>query len=170
MPPRYPGWSEVVVEHEMKASFGRYLEDFEVGDLYRHWPGKTITESDNNLFCLLTRNAHPVHSDFEFAAEQQHGQFLVVGTLVFSLVVGMTVPEISGKAIANLEYEQIRHDAPVFIGDTLNAETEILSVRRSRSKPDRGVVYVETRGFNQHGERVLTLRRHVLVPARGEGE
>ena len=158
------------MEHEMKTGFGRYLEDFEEADLYRHWPGKTITESDNNLFCLLTRNAHPVHSDFEFAAEQQHGQVLVVGTLVFSIVVGMTVPEISGKAIANLEYEQIRHDAPVFIGDTLNAETKILSVRRSKSKPDRGVVYVETQGFNQHGERVLTLRRHVLVPARGEGE
>lgn len=168
--PDYPAWAEVVVEHEMKAGFGRYLEEFEVGDLYRHWPGKTITESDNNLFCLLTRNAHPVHSDSEFAAQQQHGRILVVGTLILSLVVGMTVSEISGKAIANLEYERIRHDAPVFVGDTVNAETEILSVRRSRSKPGRGVVYVETRAFNQRGERVLTLRRHVLVPARGEGK
>ena len=154
----------------MRNGFGRYLDDFEVADLYRHWPAKTITESDNNLFCLLTRNDHPVHSDIEFAAQHQHGRVLVVGTLVLSLVVGMTVSEISGKAIANLEYEKIRHDGPVFVGDTLTAETEILAVRRSESKPDRGVVHVETRAFNQRGERVLTLRRHVLVPTRGESE
>ncbi len=154
--------------HEMREEFGRHLEAFHPGDIYRHWPGKTISESDNNLFCLLTMNHHPVHLDREFCNEHPHGQILVVGTLVLSLVVGMSVSEISGQAIANLEYEKITHDGPVFIGDTLRAETEILDVRRSRSKPDRGVVTVETRAYNQRLERVLTLRRKVLVPALGE--
>ena len=153
--------------HDMEAAFGRCLEDFRVGDTFRHWPAKTITESDNNLFCLLTRNPHPVHSDAEFAAAQQHGRILVAGTLTFSLVVGMSVPDISGKAIANLDYEAVRHEGPVFVGDTVRAETEILEVRRSASNPGRGVVLVETRAFNQRGELVLTLRRHVLVPAKG---
>ena len=146
--------------------FGYYLEDFRVGDIYRHYPGKTITESDNNLFCLLTLNRHPVHSDIEYAKKQTHGQRLVVGTLVLSLVVGMSVADISGRAIANLDYERISHDAPVFIGDTIYAQTEILDKRESKSKRDRGVVYVETRALNQNGQLVLTLRRHVLVPRK----
>jgi acyl dehydratase len=154
--------------HEMRETFGRPLEAFHPGDIYRHWPGKTITESDNNLFCLLTMNHHPVHLNREFCIEHPHGQILVVGTLVMSLVVGMSVPEISGQAIANLEYEKVTHDGPVFVGDTLSAETEILEVRRSRSKPDRGIVSVETRAYNQRLERVLTLRRKVLVPTAGK--
>jgi acyl dehydratase len=148
-------------------TFGNYLEDFEEGKLFKHWPGKTITESDNNLFALLTMNHHPLHLDKEFCKTQQFGQILVVGTLVFSLVVGMTVSEISGKAIANLDYEKITHDRPVFIGDTLYAETEILNVRESKSKHDRGIIYVETKAFNQNNEKVLTYRRHVLIPKKG---
>lgn len=147
--------------------FGRYLEEFQVGDVYRHWPGKTITESDNNLFCLLTMNHHPLHSDEEYASSQVHGRRVVVGTLVLSLVVGMSVADVSGKAIANLDYERITHHAPVFIGDTLYARTEVLEKRGSKSRADRGVVYVETRASNQSKELVLTLRRHVLVPRRG---
>ena len=139
-----------------------------MGDTFRHWPAKTITESDNNLFCLLTRNPHPVHSDTVYAAGQQHGRILVVGTLVLSLAVGMTVPDISGRAVANLDYEAVRHEGPVFVGDTIRAETEVLEARRSASDPGRGVVLVETRVFNQRGERVLSLRRHILVPASGE--
>jgi acyl dehydratase len=158
---------ETPVTHDMAEGFGRCLEDFRVGDTFRHWPAKTITESDNNLFCLLTRNPHPVHSDAEYAAGQQHGRILVVGTLVLSLAVGMSVPDISGRAIANLDYEAVRHEGPVFVGDTLRAETEILAARPSASDPGRGVVLVETRAFNQRGERVLTLRRHILVPAKG---
>ena len=172
MPPHH-GYSRPVdatpVNHDMAAGFGRSLEDFRVGDTYRHWPAKTITESDNNLFCLLTRNPHPLHSDAEYAAGQQHGRILVVGTLVLSLAVGMSVPDISGRAIANLDYESIRHDGPVFVGDTIRAETEVLEARRSASNPGRGVVLVETRAFNQRGERVLTLRRHILVPAGEAG-
>ena len=146
--------------------FGRYFEDLIVGKTYSHSPNKTVTEGDNNLFCLLTMNHHPVHLDVEYASRRQHGEILVVGTYVLSLVVGLTVRDISGKAIANLDYEKIVHDAPVFIGDTIHAETEVLSKRRSVSKPDRGVVYVETRAYNQRDVRVLTLRRHILVPGR----
>jgi len=154
------------MEYNMRETFGRFLEDFNPGDMYRHWPGKTITESDNNLFSLLTMNHHPVHLDAEYCISQPHGKILVVGTLVISVVVGITVSEISGKAIANLGFEKITHDAPVFIGDTLHAESEILEVRASRTKLDRGIIYVETRAFNQRGEKVLTLRRHVLIPKR----
>ena len=150
-----------------KDRFGRYLEEFQKGDIYKHWPGKTITESDNNLFCLLTLNRHPIHSDVEYARSQTHGRILVVGPLVLSLVVGMSVADTSGKAIANLEYEKITHDAPVFIGDTIYAESEVLDVRESTSNPDRGIVYITTRAFNQNGERVLTLYRRFLVPKRG---
>lgn len=154
------------MEYDMRETFGRFLEDFHPGDMYRHWPGKTITESDNNLFSLLTMNHHPVHLDTVYCKEQAHGKVLVVGTLIISVVVGMTVTEISGKAIANLEFEKIKHEGPVFIGDTIYAETEILDVRKSSSKPDRGVIYVETRAFNQRKEKVLTLRRYVLIPSR----
>lgn len=150
-----------------KEQFGHYFEEFHVGDIYEHYPGKTITESDNNLFCLITVNRHPVHSDVEYAKRQTYGQRLVVGPLVISLVVGMSVADISGMAIANLDYEKITHDGPVFIGDTIYAQTEILDKRESKSKLDRGVVYVETKAFNQREELILTLRRHVLMPKRG---
>lgn len=146
--------------------FGRHFEDFAVGAVYKHSVRKTITESDNNLFCLLTMNHHPVHLDQDYAAKAQHGQVLVVGTLVFSLVVGLTVADISGRAIANLAYEGVNHDGPVHIGDTLHAETEVLEMRVSQSRPERGIVYVETRAFNQKGERILTFRRRVLIPKR----
>lgn len=149
--------------HTMKDKFGLAYEDFNVGDVFKHWPGKTITESDNNLFTLITMNPHPVHFDVEYCKNQPHGQILVVGTLVFSLVASMTVSEISGKAIANLEYEFVKHEGPVFIGDTIYSVTEILSKRESKSKPDRGIVYVETRGINQRNEVILKFRRNVLI-------
>ena len=145
-------------------SYLRTLDHFKVGQVFHHLPHKTVTESDNNLFCLLTLNHHPLHSDAEYARQSQHGRILVVGSYVLSLIVGMTVPDISGTAIANLEYEKVTHDGPVFVGDTLRAETEVLDVRVSKSKPDRGVICVETRGFNQKNERVLTFRRRVLIP------
>lgn len=153
--------------YDRRDSFGRYLEEFKVGDIYKHWPGKTITEMDDHLFSLLTMNHQPIHIDSNFVQkEHPYGKILVVGTLVISLVVGMSVADTSGKAIANLEYEKITHDAPVFIGDTIYAESEVLDVRVSASKPDRGVVYIETRAVNQRGDRVLTMRRRFLVPKR----
>lgn len=147
---------------------GHYFEDFTIGETLRHSLSKTVFESDNNLFCLLTMNYHPVHTNLDYAEKQQHGQILVVGTLVFSLVVGFTVPDISGKAIANLDYEKIVHLAPTFVGDTLYARTEILDKRESRTKPDRGILYVETTGYNQNGVDVIRFRRHVLVKKREE--
>ncbi len=150
----------------MNIQFGRFLEDFSKGETIKHNATKTVLESDNNLFTLLTMNHHPVHLDIEYCKTKVHGKILVVGTYVLSLVVGFTVPDISGKAIANLDYERVTHDGPVFIGDTLHAETLVLDVRESKSKNDRGVVYVETCAYNQDGKKVLTFRRHVLVPKK----
>jgi len=148
----------------MKSSLGNYYEDFEVGAIIEHALSKTIFESDNNLFSLLTMNHHPVHLNLDYARHHQHEKILVVGTLVFSLVVGMTVPDVSGKAIANLEYEAIKHLNPVFINDTLYAKTTVLDKWESKSKSDRGIVYVETIAYNQHLDHVLSFRRKVLIP------
>ncbi len=145
---------------------GNYFEDFTVGQKFKHWPGRTITEFDDTWFTLMTMNTNPIHFDAAFASRSQHGQRLVNGLLVISLVTGMTVRDLSENAIANLEYESIRHVAPSFHGDTLYAESEILEVTPSQSKSDRGVVYVETHGVNQEGAVVLTLRRRVLVARR----
>lgn len=150
-----------------QSVLGLYFEEFEVGSEIKHALSKTIFESDNNLFSLMTMNYHPVHTNVDYASQNQHGQILVVGTLVFSLVVGMTVPDISGKAIANLGYEDVRHLAPTFIGDTLYARTRVISKRESASKPDRGIVYVETIGYNQRGEDVISFRRNVLIKKKG---
>jgi len=149
------------------SNLGNYYEDFIVGETVEHSLSKTIFESDNNLFSLLTMNHHPVHLNLEHCAEHQHKQILVVGTLVFSLVVGMTVPDISGKAVANLEYESVKHLGPVFINDTIYAKTEILDKWETSGK-DRGIVYVETIAYNQKGENVLSFRRKVLIPKKLE--
>lgn len=145
------------------SNLGNYFEDFEKGQIINHALSKTIFESDNNLFSLLTMNHHPLHTNADFAMKEQHGKILVVGTLVFSIVVGMTVPDISGKAIANLGYEKVEHLAPVFINDTIYARTTILDIKESKSKPDRGLVYVETVAYNQNGIDVLRFRRTVLI-------
>jgi acyl dehydratase len=144
--------------------FGRYLEDFVAGDVYRHWPGKTITEYDDHLFCMITMNHHPLHTNAWFAERDTvQGRNVVVGNLVYSLVLGMSVPDVSGAAIANLEVETLQHKNPVFHGDTIYAETRVLDVQESRSKPDRGIVTVETKGFNQDGREVCYFRRRVMV-------
>lgn len=145
-------------------AFGRYFEEFEPGAIFRHWPGRTISEADDTWFCLLTMNQHPLHIDAHYASTTQHKQRLVVGTLVFSIAVGMSVADISGRAIANLEYQDVKHVEPVFHGDTIYAETRIIEKQESRSKPDRGIIHVETRAFNQRNETVLTFRRKVLIP------
>lgn len=142
---------------------GNYFEDFEVGNEMHHDLSKTIFESDNNLFSVLTMNHHPIHTNAAYAAESQHGQILVVGTLVFSLTVGLTVADISGKAIANLGYECIDHLAPVFIGDTIYASTEVLDKRISQTKNDRGIVKFSTTGFNQNKVPVIQFERTVLI-------
>src|SRR5438034_3464260 len=146
--------------------FGRCFEEFEIGATYKHWPGRTITESDDTLFCMLTMNHHPLHIDANYAENTPFKQRVVVGTLVFSIVLGMTVEDVSGKAIANLEFEHVKHVAPTFHGDTIYAETTVLDKQPSRSKPDRGVVTVETIAYNQRGETILSFKRRVLVSTR----
>jgi len=136
-------------------AYGRYLEEFTAGEIIKHWPGRTINEADNTWFALLTNNQHPLHSDAHYAATQtQHGQRVVLGPLVFSVGIGLTVADVSGRAIANLEIERIEHHAPTFNGDTLYSESTILDVHESR-QGDRGVVSVETRVRNQRGEVVM---------------
>jgi acyl dehydratase len=142
------------------VQFGRYFEEFDVGATYKHWPGKTITEAEDHLFCLLTMNHHPLHSDAHYAQTQTQ----------YSLALGMSVADISGKAIANLEVESLKHENPTFHGDTIYAETTVLDKKESSSKPDRGVVSVETRAFNQRGEQVCYFKRKVLVPKLSAGE
>jgi acyl dehydratase len=147
--------------------FGRYFEEFTVGDVYKHWPGKTITQAEDILFCAITMNQHPLHSDDNYAAAATpHGKAMVVGNLVYSVVLGQSVPDVSGKAIANLEIESLKHANPTFHGDTIYSETTVVDVKESRSKPDRGVVTVETIGYKQDGTIVCEFRRKVLVPKR----
>ncbi len=151
--------------------FGRYYEEFEVGAVYKHWPGKTVTEYDDHLFCLLTMNHHPLHMDVNYAeTTTDFGKNVVVGNYIYSLLLGMSVPDVSGKAIANLEVESLRHVAPTFHGDTIYGETQVLDKVESKSKDDRGIVHVETIGYNQDGTVVCIFRRKVMVPKRSYGE
>jgi acyl dehydratase len=150
--------------------FGGYLEDYEPGDTFAHWPGKTITQAEDHLFCLLTMAASPLHVDAHYAeTEMDGGRNIVVGTFVYALLLGMSVPDISGRAIANLGADELRHVAPMHHGDTLYGETEVLDVRASRSRPGTGILTVRTTGFNQHRQVVCTFRRSVLLPMRPDG-
>ena len=150
--------------------YGRYLEEFEEGVTYKHWPAKTVTEADDHLFCLITMNHHPLHINDVYAGQSQQGRNVVVGPLVYSLALGMSVGDVSGKAIANLATEELKHPAPVFHGDTLFCESEVLEVKPSRSKSDRGVVTVRTRVLNQDGTLVAEFKRAVLVPRKQPGD
>ena len=143
--------------------YGRYLEEFEVGAVYKHWPAKTVTESDDHLFCLITMNHHPLHLNDVYAAKSQQGRNVVVGNLVYSVVLGMSVPDVSGSCIANLEVESLLHRSPTFHGDTIYAETRVLDATPSKSKDDRGIVTVETKAFNQRAEEVCYFRRKLMV-------
>jgi acyl dehydratase len=155
----------VTIHEAREERFGRYFEEFVVGDVYRHWPGQTITEAEDHLFCMLTRAASPVHVDRHYAeTEMEGGRNLVVGTFIYAILLGMSVPDTSGKAIAALGTESLRHIAPLYHGDTLYGETTVLDKTESKSKDDRGVVYVETIGYNQDGKVVCIFRRKVMVP------
>ncbi len=146
--------------------FGRHLEDFVPGDVYRHWPGKTVTEADDHLFCMITMNHHPLHTDTWYAeGSAPGGRNVVVGNLVYSLVLGMSVPDVSGSAVANLSVETLQHKKPTFHGDTIYAETRVVDAHPT-SKGDRGIVTVETKGMNQRGEEVCYFRRTLMVWAR----
>ena len=154
--------------HEARHErFGRRLEEFVVGDVYRHWPGRTITQAEDHLFCMLTMAASPVHIDAHYAeTEMAGGRNLVVGTFVYAALLGMSVPDTSGTAIAALGTERLKHVAPLHHGDTLYGESTVLEARPSSSRPGTGVVTIETRGFNQEGTLVCEFRRSFLVPMR----
>jgi itaconyl-CoA hydratase len=161
--------SDNVGKQRYRASYGRYLEDFTVGDIYEHRPGRTITDADNIQFSLLTMNFHPMHCDAHHAAKSEFGKLLVNSGLTTAIVLGMSVNDVSGKAIANLGWNNIKLTGPVFAGDTLYAESEVLEVRESKSRPTQGIVTVHTRAFNQDGKPVLDYVRSVLVAKRGHG-
>ena len=150
-----------------RESFGRYYEEFEVGDVYEHRPGRTIGEADNTWFTLLTMNNHPLHFDAVYAAKSEFGRPLVNSCLTLSIVVGMSVSDVSYKAIGNLGWNDIKLPVPVFAGDTLYAESEVLAKRESKSRPTQGIVTVRTRGTNQDGKVVISYERTILVPKRG---
>jgi acyl dehydratase len=149
-------------------SYGRYFDELETGQEFRHWPGRTIAEFDDTLFSLLSMNQHPVHIDEHFASGTQHGRRLVEGPLVISLVIGMSQADIGGRAIQTVDYSDIRHLGPVFHGDTIYAESKI--VAKKELPQERGVVTIESRGINQRGETVLSLQRSIIVPIRPSGE
>jgi itaconyl-CoA hydratase len=158
-----------VGENRLRESYGRYYEDFAVGDIYEHRPGRTISEADNTWFTLLTMNQHPLHFDFAYAAKSEFGRPVVNSCLTLSIVVGMSVSDISQKAIGNLGWTDIRLTAPVFIGDTIYAESEVLAKRDSTKRPTQGVVTVRTTGRKADGTVFMTFQRTVLVPKRGHG-
>jgi len=149
-------------------STGRLYEDFEVGAVYRHWPGRTISDTDNSWFTLLTMNTHPLHFDANYAASSSFGRPLVNSCLTLSIVVGMSVRDVSQAAIANLGFDRVELPAPVFNGDTLYARSTVTAKRLSRSDPSRGIVSVKTVGYNQDDTEVLRLERSVLVAVRGD--
>ncbi len=158
-----------VAPGRFRESFGRYYEDFTVGDVYEHRPGRTITQADNTWFTLLTMNTHPLHFDEEYARSSEFGRCIVASPLTVALVVGMSVSDVSQQAIANLGWREIRMTAPLFPGDTLYAESAVLEKRESRSRPGAGIVTVHSRGLNQDGVEVCNFERTILVARRGHG-
>ncbi len=154
-------------ENRYRESFGRYYEDFQAGDVYEHRPGRTITQTENIWFTLLTMNKHPMHFDEEFAKHSEFGRCIVASPFTVSVLVGMSVSDVSQKAIANLGWTDIRMTHPVFAGDTLYAHSEVLDKRESASRPNAGIVRVTTTGTNQDGKVVCTFERTILVAKRG---
>ena len=159
--------AKLIGPQRYRESFGRYYEDFKVGDVYEHRPGRTITETDNTWFTLLTMNQHPLHFDAEYAAKSEFGKPLVNSCLTLSIVAGMSVSDISQKTIANLGWDKIKLLAPVFAGDTLYAESEVLALRESKSRPQQGIVTVRSTGKKADGTVFMTFERSMLIPKRG---
>ena len=151
-----PGWS------------GRYFEDFEVGDVYAHPLGRTITQTDNIWFTLLTQNTAPIHFDQHYAAQTEFGKPLVDSTLTLALVTGQSVTDVSQNVFANLGWDEVKLPHPVFEGDTIYSQSEVLEKRESKSRPNIGIVTVKTTGYNQEGKSVITFRRTLMVYKRGQ--
>ncbi|OYU13931.1 MAG: dehydratase [Alphaproteobacteria bacterium PA4] len=152
-----------------RETYGRAFEEFTVGDVYEHRPGRTITENDNIWFTLLTMNTHPSHFDHVYAAKTEFKKPLVNSPLTVAILVGMSVSDVSQKAVANLGWKEIRMTAPVFAGDTLYAESEVIEKRESKSRPEQGIVTIKTVGRNQDGVIVCDFLRTMLVWKQGYG-
>ncbi len=161
------GIAREIAPRRFRESHGRYYEDFTVGDVYEHRPGRTVTETDNTWFTLLTMNGHPLHFDAAYAAQSEFGRPVVNSCLTLSIVAGMSVADVSQKAIGNLGWNDIRLTAPVFAGDTLYAESEVLAKRESAKRPTQGIVTVRTTGRKADGTVFMSYERTVLVPKRG---
>lgn len=148
---------------------GRFFEDFEVGDIYPHPLGRTVTATDNTWFSLLTQNTNPIHFDRHYSAQTEFGQPLVNSAFTLALVTGQSVVDLSQHVMANLGWDEIRLPHPVFEGDTVYSQSEVLSTRASRSRPTVGIVQVRTTGYNQRREVVITFTRTFMVYRRGHG-
>ena len=160
--------SKKISSGRFRESFGRYFEDFKEGEIYEHRPGRTITQSDNTWFTLLTMNQHPIHFDEEFGKGTEFGKTLVASPFTIALMVGMSVSDVSHKAIANLGWTDILLPHPLFVGDTLYAESEVIKLRESKSRPDEGIVTVKTLGKNQDNILVASFLRSALIPKKGK--
>lgn len=152
---------------EQAGWHGRFFEDFTVGDIYQHPLGRTVTTTDNIWFTLLTQNTAPIHFDHHYAAQTEFGKPLVDSTFTLALVTGQSVTDISQNVFANLGWDEVRLPHPVFEGDTIYSQSEVLSTRESTSRPQVGIVRVKTTGYNQRGEIVITFTRTVMVYKRG---
>ena len=155
--------TEKVGPNRFREVLGRDYEDFQVGHIYEHRPGRTLLQADNTWFTLLTMNTHPVHFDLNYAAKAEFEKPLMNSTLTLAVVTGMSVSDTSHRAIANLGWDKIRLIAPVFDGDTLYAESEVLGKRLSKSRPGQGIVTIKTTGINQHDQPVITFERSFLI-------
>ncbi len=156
-----------VAPNRYRETYGRYFEEFTVGDVYEHRPGRTISEADNTWFTLLTMNTHPLHFDAAYAEKSEFGRPLVNSALTLAIVAGMSVSDLSQKAVANLGWDKIRLTAPVFAGDTIYAESEVIAKRESGSRPNQGIVTARTTGKKADGTVFMTYERAFLVPKRG---
>ena len=152
-----------------KASFGRFYEDFEVGDIYKHPLGRTITEADNVWFSLLTMNTHPMHFNRDYYEETEYGRSLINSGLTVAITLGLSVIDVSQHAYANLGWDEIRLPNPLFVGDTLYAQSEVLEKRLSKSKKNVGIIRVRTTGLNQDRKKVIEWKRTVMVYRKGKG-
>jgi itaconyl-CoA hydratase len=155
-----------VGEHRYREIYGLYYEDFEVGDVFEHRPGRTITDADNIWMTLLTMNSQQLHFDSAYAAKTEWKKCLVNSTLTIALLTGMSVHSVSAKVVANLGWNNVKATGPIFVGDTLYAESKVLSKRESDTRPTQGIVTVETQGFNQHGKQVMIFERTMLIYKR----
>ena len=158
-----------VAPHRYRETFGRFFEEFVEGDIYEHRPGRTVTDADNVWFTLLTMNTHPAHFDYEFASKTEFGKPIVCSPFTVALIVGMSVSDVSQKAVANLGWADIKLTHPLFVGDTLYAESEVIEKRESKSRPEQGVVTVRSVGKNQHGQVICTFNRTMLIWKKGFG-